>query len=97
MKIKVLLCGLLLASPPVAAWILRDEPPGQAMTAAADSVSPNAAPALNAGAVQVPVEVLAKGSAPQWVYVELPNQAVPEPGLVSLLAIGSLLLLRRRR
>jgi hypothetical protein len=97
LKIKVLLCGLLLASPPVAAWMLREDPPGRSMTAAADSVAPNAARALNAGAVQVPVEVLAKGSAPQWVYVELPNQAVPEPGVVSLLAVTSLLLLRRQR
>ena len=38
-----------------------------------------------------PVEVIANGSAPQWVYVQVGNQAVPEPGMVSLLALTTLL------
>ena len=46
---------------------------------------------------QIPIEVVAKGSAPQWVYVEVQGQSVPEPGAVSLLSMASLLLLRRRR
>lgn len=47
--------------------------------------------------VRVPVEVVATGSAPQWVYVEVGNQAVPEPGMISLLALTSLLLTFRRQ
>ena len=45
----------------------------------------------------VPVEVVAKGSAPKVVYVEVTPQAIPEPGCVSLLALTGLLLLRRQR
>ena len=89
----MLVLGLLLASPPLAAWLWNETkaPDAQRVT---NSIPANL---RSEGAVQVPIEVVAEGSAPQWVYVEISNQAVPEPGVVSLLAIGSLLLLRRQR
>jgi hypothetical protein len=46
---------------------------------------------------RIPVEVIANGSAPQWVYVQVGNQAVPEPGMVSLLAVATLFLAFRRQ
>jgi len=93
---KVLLLGMLLASPPVAAWILRTEAPAS-LAAGIQPVSRALRPTPADGSVQIPVEVVAEGSAPQWVYVEVQNQSVPEPGTVSLLALASLLLLRRQR
>ena len=93
---KVLLIGMLLASPPVAAWMLRTEAPA-ALSAGIQPVSQPFRPTPAGGPIQVPVEVVAEGSAPQWVYVEVQNQAVPEPGVVSWLVPASLLLLRRQR
>ena len=97
LKIKVLLIGLLLASPPVAAWILRGAEPA----AQSGGVQPVASQMMAAspadGSIRIPVEVVAEGSAPQWLYVEVQSQAVPEPGVMSLVALTSLLLLRRRR
>ena len=93
---KTLLFGLLLASPPVAAWMLRGESPTM-QTAGIQTISQTIPPSPAAGSIQVPVEVVVKGSAPKWIYVEVSNQAVPEPGVVSLLALTSLLLLRRQR
>lgn len=89
----MLLLGLLLASPPFAAWLWMETKAAEPQWVA-NSIPANP---LSDGAVQVPIEVVAEGSAPQWVYVAVSNQAVPEPGVVSLLAIGSLLLLRRQR
>lgn len=90
LKIKALFLGLLLASPPLAAWMLRsDEKPIQ--EPAIQTVTERQ------GSRKVPVEVVSKGSEPQWVYVEVAPQAVPEPGVFALVAIASLGLLRRRR
>ncbi len=93
-QIKVLLFGMLLASPAVALWAFRSHKPltiNQEIPALSD-----AQPA--AGSVsRIPVEVIANGSAPQWVYVQVGNQAVPEPGMVSLLALATLLLAFRRQ
>jgi hypothetical protein len=47
--------------------------------------------------VRVPVEVIAKGSAPQWVCVEVDAKAVPEPGMFPLLAMTTLLLIFHRQ
>ncbi len=84
--------GVLLVSTPIATWMLRG---------AQSAVKPpemQAVSRVSAGvAVQVPVEVVAKGSATKLVYVEMQTQAVPEPGALSLLALSSLLLLRRKR
>ena len=88
LKIKVLLFGVLLASPAVALWGFRSHKPltiKPAIQAVADGRP-------SAGSVsRIPVEVIANGSAPQWVYVEVGNQAVPEPGMVSLLVLTTLL------
>lgn len=93
---KALLLGMLLASPALAAWICRgSELPvcRQEITRSSNHSTP---PRLES-VVRVPVEVIAKGSAPKWVYVEVASQAVPEPGMVSLLALTSLLLVLRRQ
>ncbi len=53
---------------------------------------------LAADVTRVPVEVISKGEPPEWVYVEVEAQAVPEPGILPLLVLaGSVLALRRRR
>lgn len=91
-KIKILLFGALLASPPVAAWMIR----GSDQKSRAAIEQPMEAPSP-APPVKVAVEVVSKGSAPQWVYVEVPAQAIPEPGSLTLVVAAGLLLLRRRR
>jgi hypothetical protein len=91
-KIKSLLIGMFLASPPVAAWMLHASEPIPHTTA-----SQSVTPSPSTEAVQIPVEIFAKGSASKWVYVAVPTQAVPEPGITLLLPLASLLLLRRRR
>lgn len=96
LKIKVLLIGLLLASPPVAAWILRGAEPTTQPPAVQRAVS-HATESPEDRSIRIPVEVVAEGSAPQWVYVEVQSQAVPEPGVATLAALTSLLLLRRQR
>lgn len=90
LKIKALFLGLLLASPPVAAWMLR----GDEKIIQETAVQPVTE---SQRARKVPVEVVSKGSEPEWIYVEVAPQAVPEPGVFALVAIASLGLLRRRR
>jgi hypothetical protein len=46
---------------------------------------------------KMPVEVIGTGGKREWVMVEVSNEMVPEPGAAALLALSSLLLLRRRR
>ncbi len=90
---KALLIAMLLASPPVAAWILKGA------DTELDSIDfQKVAENQIVTPVRIPVEVVAHGSPSQWVYVELPSpQAVPEPGVALLLPLASLLLLHRRR
>ena len=89
---KALLIGMLLASPPVAAWVLRGQesiiqtPQDQSFTEIITDQS-----------VQIPIEIVAKGSTSKWIYVEVPTQSVPEPGVTLLIPLASLLLLRRQR
>ena len=93
---KALLLGMLVASPALAAWICRDSEVAvsrQEIT----SISHHASPARSESLIRVPVEIIAKGSAPKWVYVEVAAQAVPEPGMASLLALTSLLFVLRRQ
>lgn len=90
---KALLVGLVFAFPSVAAWMIRGAEPEPA--APVVSKVPEAPPAESP--VQVPVEIVANGSASQWVYVQVPDRSVPEPGCVSLLILAGLLTLRRQR
>lgn len=95
-KIKALLCGMFLATPAVAAWVFRN-PDAVVTRPEVRSISYNSTAPRPQTVVRVPVEVVAEGSAPRWIYVEVGSQAVPEPGIASLLALGSLLLILRRQ
>jgi hypothetical protein len=95
LKMKALFFGLLLVSPPVAAWILHAPEPALQTQEIQALPTPRTVP--QSGAIQMPVEIVTKGGAPEWVYVEVSQQSIPEPGVVSLAAMASLLLLRRQR
>ena len=82
LNVKLLLALLLFGSPVAALWLVGD---------------PATHPGPPVVIERIPVEVISKGSAPTWVYVEVGNQAVPEPGVLTLLGLTSLLLLLRRR
>jgi hypothetical protein len=89
---KILLIGTLLALPPVAAWVLRgQEPPPQ------KTQDQSFTEIIKDQSVQIPIEVVTKGNASEWIYVEVPIQSVPEPGITLLIPLTSLLLLRRQR
>ncbi len=92
---KPLLLGLLLATPALGAWIFHGTPVIDS-TAPRTAITAAPAPPL-AAIVRVPVEVIAKDRAPQWIYVQVGAQSVPEPGTATLLVLTSLLLLHRRR
>ncbi len=97
LKIKTLLIGLLLASPAVSVWAM-NRPKAPLVQEVPKSTSFGAVVALPADATRVPVEILSKGSKPEWVYVEVGNQAVPEPGSISLIILaGTALAFRRQR
>jgi hypothetical protein len=95
-KIKYLLFGLLLACPPVVAWMShsRETRTHEPLSASATpvSVSPN-----SREMAKIPVEVVTKGQGTQTVYVSMPVQSVPEPGLLPLALVSALLLFRRKR
>ncbi len=93
-QIKVILLGMLLASPAVALWGYRNH---KSFTASHDVPSVASVQPAAEAVTRIPVEVIADGSAPQWVYVQVGNQVVPEPGMVSLLALATLLLAFRRQ
>jgi hypothetical protein len=80
---KILLAGLLFASPALFWWHKPADPPAH---------SPLPAVALN-----LPVEITHPGTLPQWRHVEVPLAAVPEPASMPLALLGCLLLLRRHR
>ncbi len=94
-KIKFLGLGLLLASPPMAAWALRGGTPDTDAPLAAHA--PPAAVAPEQAPMKVPVEVVTKDGKKEWVMVEFHTTAIPEPGSAALLMLSSLLLLRRQR
>ena len=72
---KVLFFGMLVSSPAIAVWIFRSsdsaptQPPNLPIlnTTSADSI------------VRVPVEVIATGSAPEVVYIEVASQVLTKP------------------
>ena len=95
-KIKTLVFGLLLASPPVAAWMAhsRETRTHEPLSASATPVSVS----LNGReTAKIPVEVVTKGQGTQTVYVSMPVQSVPEPGLLPLGLVSALLLFHRKR
>lgn len=96
LKIKALLIGLLLASPPVAAWMIYR--PQQAPAAVHLSALGTAAAAPGTREeLRIPVEILAKGNTPETIYVEMRTEAVPEPASLPLVLLPALLLVLRRR
>jgi UPF0716 family protein affecting phage T7 exclusion len=72
---RVLLVGLVIASPVLGVVIFRGS--GTATSRPEIRQISNATPAEST--VRVPVEVIATGSAPEWVYIEVPSQDLPKP------------------
>lgn len=96
LKIKGLLFGVLLASPAVGLWVLQKTP----HTEPRPEIQPASFGGMGQSSgkiVRIPVEVISKGSAPQWVYVSVGTQAVPEPGVTLLVGFAALLLVFRRQ
>lgn len=46
--------------------------------------------------LEIPVQVISRGKTPQWIYVQVEPQAVPEPGTLSLIGIAAILLIVQR-
>ena len=68
------------------------------LSAAKPTVSFDGLLPLQGGTKKLPVEVIKKGKPPQWIYVDVARQAVPEPGIAALLAMaGGWVLFRRKR
>lgn len=93
---KFLMVGVLLASPAIAAWTLRGAEKPDPVAIRQTSLEPKVHSALSSEAIRVPVEVIEKGRAAKWIYIETGHQAVPEPGIHLLLALASLALVLRR-
>lgn len=94
-KIKFLWFGLFLASPPMAAWALRGGVETE-NTPVQTNIHATAA-SSETDRLKVPVEVVTGEGKTQWMMVEVTHEAIPEPGAAVLLAVSSLLLLRRHR
>ena len=88
--------GVLLVSPAFAAWAYRSSM--KVVPASEIHAISYTQPTghQSRDVVRIPIEVIEKGSAAQVIYVEASNQAVPEPGIFSLLAFTSLILVFRR-
>ena len=71
---KVVLFGMLVSSPAIAAWIFRST---EAATSRPEirSISNHQ---HTESTVRVPVEVIAAGSTPEWIYIEVASQALPK-------------------
>lgn len=97
LNMKIVAVGVVFATPLAVSWVWRG---GEASAAPAPGVQTVAAKTavIPEPTVKVPVEVVSKGSAPQWVYVEVgPAHSVPEPGVLPLVALPALALLALRR
>ena len=70
---RVLLFGMLVASPVVAVWKFRASNSASFGPQVRQTSSPSPADPT----VRVPVEVIANGSAPEWVYIEVATQVLP--------------------
>lgn len=95
-KMKILLLGAVVASPAVITWVWRGGEPSAVV--GVHPVAHVTTTVLAEPTVKVPVEVVSKGSAPQWVYVEVGGaDSVPEPGVMPLVVLPALALVLRRR
>lgn len=95
LKIKTLFIGMLVASPAVAVWVMRD---GKVPKQTGEMVRISCPiPSERTPVVKVPVEIVTPGSAPRWVYVDVGSSAVPEPGVISLVAFAGVVLAFRRK
>lgn len=97
LKIKALLIGLLLASPPVAAWMISRPQPAPAVVQAAPATPPASLETQGSEALRIPVEVHAKGSSPEMIYVEMRPEPIPEPATLPLVLVPVAFFLMRRR
>jgi hypothetical protein len=95
-KLKALIIGMFFASPALAMWVYRSQPAEVSHSANLAGLSAFA-PMVQEPTIRIPVEVIVSGNAPELVYVQVANQAVPEPGMVSLFALSTLLLVFRRQ
>ena len=72
---RAVLFGVLVSSPAVALWTFR----GGDRKSAKPEATPVSDSMTTKSLVRVPVEVIAAGSAPEWVYIEVASQAIPSP------------------
>ena len=89
--------GVLLAFPAFAAWAYRASDKSFSGSQIQPVAFSQSGQGQAEGIVRIPIEVIEKGCAPKLVYVESATDAVPEPGIFSLLALTSLLLIFRRQ
>ena len=94
---KSMLVGVLIASPVVVAWTYHSSDQDSSGSQIHPISFSRTGQGQAEGIVRIPIEVIEKGSSPKVVYVESTTDAVPEPGIFSLLAFTSLLLIFRRR
>ena len=97
LNMKILAIGVVFATPLAVSWVWRGGEAPAAPFAGVHRIATKSA-VIPEPTVKVPVEVVSKGSAPQWVYVEVgPADSVPEPGLLPLVVLPILALLALRR
>lgn len=97
LNMKILAVGVVFATPLAVSWVWRGGEASAVPAAGVRQISAKTA-VMDEPTVKVPVEVLSKGSAPQWVYVEVgPADSVPEPGVFPLVVLPALALVMRRR
>ena len=70
---KVVFFGMLMSSPAVAVWIFS----GSDSAPCKPEILPISKTPRADCMVRVPVEVIATGSAPEWIYIEVGSQALP--------------------
>ena len=75
LKMKVLFFGMLVSSPAIAVWVFRNSDSAPTQPQILPISNPTGADSI----VRVPVEVIAAGSAPEVVYIEVASQALPKP------------------
>jgi len=95
-KLKVLIVGLLLVSPAVGFWSYQSGRSSD-LIGSTDAVVASETVLDSEPSLKIPVQVIRCGKTPEWVYVQISPQAVPEPGTLSLLGIGAILLMTRRQ